>query len=135
MDGEFVIKGGRLIDGSGTRSRDADVRVAGGKIVEIGHALAGDQVLDASGSIVAPGFVDIHTHYDAQVFWDPWLTPSSLQGVTTVVAGHCGLSLAPCRESGRDLVVRTLHFVEDMAPATLAEGVDWSWEDFPTYRR
>jgi N-acyl-D-amino-acid deacylase len=135
MDGEFVIKGGRLLDGSGTPGRDADVRVGGGKIVEIGPALAGDQVLDASGAIVAPGFIDLHTHYDAQVFWDPWLTPSSLHGVTSIIGGHCGLSIAPCREASRDSMVRTLHFVEDMSPETLKLGVDWSWEDYRSYRR
>jgi N-acyl-D-aspartate/D-glutamate deacylase len=135
MDDEFVIKGGRLLDGSGAPGRDADVRVAGGRIVEIGSALAGDQVLDASGAIVAPGFIDLHTHYDAQVFWDPWLTPSSLQGVTSIIGGHCGLSIAPCREASRDSMVRTLHFVEDMSPETLKLGVDWSWEDYGSYRR
>jgi N-acyl-D-aspartate/D-glutamate deacylase len=135
MDGELVIKGGRLLDGSGTPGRDADVRIANGKVVEIGDALAGDQVLDASGAIVAPGFIDLHTHYDAQVFWDPWLTPSSLQGVTSIIGGHCGLSIAPCREASRDSMVRTLHFVEDMSPETLKLGVDWSWEDYGSYRR
>jgi N-acyl-D-aspartate/D-glutamate deacylase len=136
---EIVIAGGTVVDGTGAPARLADVRIADGRIVEIGPGLRagrhGDRVLDAAGALVTPGFVDIHTHYDAQVFWDPWLTPSCFQGVTTVVAGHCGLSLAPCREAGRDLMVRTLHFVEDMSPATLAQGVDWSWEDFPTYRR
>ena len=135
MDGEYVVKGGRLVDGTGGPARAVDVRVAGGRIVAVGRGLAGDRVLDAAGAIVAPGFVDLHTHYDAQVFWDPWLTPSSLQGVTTVVGGHCGLSLAPCREASRDTMVRTLHFVEDMSAETLKLGVDWSWEDYPSYRR
>ena len=112
--------GGRVVDGTGEPARRADVRVADGRIAEIGPGLRGERALDADGAFVAPGFVDIHTHYDAQVFWDPWLTPSSLQGVTTVVAGHCGLSLAPCRGRGATSMVRTLHFVEDMAPATLA---------------
>jgi N-acyl-D-amino-acid deacylase len=132
---ECVIKGGTVVDGTGAAGRAADVRVAGGKIVEIGERLSGDRVLDASGAIVSPGFFDIHTHYDAQVFWDPWLTPSSLQGVTSILAGHCGLSIAPCRAESRPSMTRTLHFVEDMEPETLAEGVDWSWEDYPSYWR
>src|ERR1700682_387912 len=107
---ECVIKGGTVVDGSGGPPRTGDVGGGGGRTVEIGERLSGDRVLDASGSIVAPGFFDIHTHYDAQVFWDPWLTPSSLQGVTSIVAGHCGLSLAPCRAGSRPSMTRTLHF-------------------------
>ncbi len=132
---ELVIRGGMVVDGTGGPARRLDVRVAGGTITELGESLRGDRVLDASGAVVAPGFVDIHTHYDAQVFWDPWLTPSSLQGVTSIVAGHCGLSLAPCRRSSRQTMVGTLHFVEDMEPDALMEGVDWSWEDYPAYRQ
>jgi N-acyl-D-amino-acid deacylase len=135
MSDECVIRGGTVVDGSGGPARVADVAVAGGKIVEIGERLSGGRVLDASGSIVAPGFFDIHTHYDAQVFWDPWLTPSSTQGVTSILAGHCGLSLAPCRVESRPSMTRTLHFVEDMEPEALAEGVDWSWEDYASYWR
>jgi N-acyl-D-aspartate/D-glutamate deacylase len=135
MDGDYVIKGGRVLDGSGGPARDVDVRIAAGKVVEVGPNLRGDEVLDAAGAFVAPGFIDLHTHYDAQVFWDPWLTPSSLQGVTSIIGGHCGLSIAPCREASRDTMVRTLHFVEDMSPETLKLGVDWSWEDYPSYRR
>ena len=81
-----------------------------------------------------PGFIDIHTHYDAQVFWDPWLTPSNSQGVTSVVGGNCGLSLAPCHPSERDTLVNTLQFVEDMDPGVLHHGVDWSWETYGEYR-
>jgi N-acyl-D-aspartate/D-glutamate deacylase len=135
MADDLVIKGGTVVDGTGGPSRPLDVRIAGGNVAELGRNLTGDRVLDASGAIVAPGFVDIHTHYDAQVFWDPWLTPSSLQGVTTIIAGHCGLSLAPCLPSRRQTMVRTLHFVEDMEPEALIEGVEWSWEDYPSYRR
>ena len=134
MAGDIVIKGGEVLDGRGTSARDADVRIVDGTVAEIGANLSGDRVLDASGAYVTPGFVDIHTHYDAQVFWDPWLTPSSLQGATSIIGGHCGLSLAPCREALRDTMVRTLHFVEDMSPETLKIGVDWSWEDYASYR-
>ena len=84
--------------------------------------------------MVAPGFIDIHTHYDAQVFWDPWLTPSSFHGVTTVIAGNCGFSIAPVRPDGVELLARTLQHVEDMSFDTLAVGVPWSeFETFPQY--
>ena len=95
--------------------------------------LRGDRELDASGCAVAPGFIDIHTHYDAQVFWDPALRPSSSHGVTTVVAGNCGFSIAPTRSDHRDLIVGTLENVEDMDPATLIAGIAWEFETFPEY--
>src|SRR5262245_35608012 len=97
MSAELVIRGGTVVDGTGATSRRADVTVTGGRIVAIGPNLEGDTELDAGECIVAPGFVDIHTHYDAQVFWDPELRPSSYQGVTTVVAGNCGFTIAPTR--------------------------------------
>jgi N-acyl-D-amino-acid deacylase len=90
MSEDYVIKGGTIADGTGGPLRQADVRVVDGVIAEIGEGLDGGTRLDASGAIVAPGFIDIHTHYDAQVFWDPWLTPSNSQGVTSVVGGNCG---------------------------------------------
>jgi N-acyl-D-aspartate/D-glutamate deacylase len=135
MSAEYVFRGGQVVDGTGAPARAADLRVVDGKIAEFGARLSGDRVLDAEGCLVTPGFVDLHTHYDAQVFWDPWLTPSSLQGVTSIIAGHCGLSIAPCREASRDSMVRTLHFVEDMSAETLSVGVDWSWEDYASYRQ
>ena len=104
-----------------------------GMISEIGPGLAGDRVLDAAGHAVTPGFVDIHSHYDAQVFWDPALTPSSFHGVTTVIAGNCGFSIAPCRPEHRDLLARTLMHVEDMDIDTLAAGIPWDFETFPEY--
>ena len=97
MANQLVIKGGTLYDGSGAPGVRADVGIAGGRITEIGPGLDGDRVLDAGDCVVAPGFIDIHTHYDAQVFWDPALTPSCFHGVTTVVAGNCGFSIAPTR--------------------------------------
>jgi len=130
---ELVIRGGTVHDGSGAPGRAADVRVVDGKIVEIGRELRGDDVLDASGCVVAPGFIDIHTHYDAQVFWDPALRPSSYHGVTTVVAGNCGFTLAPTRAEHHEVIVRTLENVEDMDPATLTEGIVWQFETFPQY--
>ena len=105
-----------------------------GRIAEIGPGLSGSRVLDATGQIVAPGFIDIHTHYDAQVFWDPSLTPSSFHGVTTVVAGNCGFSIAPVRPEGVGLLARTLQHVEDMSFDTLSAGVPWDeFETFPQY--
>ncbi|MGO8871282.1 MAG: N-acyl-D-amino-acid deacylase family protein [Acidimicrobiales bacterium] len=134
MDGDIVIRGGTLVDGSGAPAREADVAVRAGRIVAIGDALAGATELDASGQVIAPGFIDIHSHYDAQVFWDPDLSPSSFHGVTTVVAGNCGFSIAPTRPDGVDLLVRTLQHVEDMSFDTLIAGVPWDeFETFPQY--
>ena len=95
--------------------------------------LDGDRVLDAGDCVVAPGFIDIHTHYDAQVFWDPALTPSCFHGVTTVVAGNCGFSIAPTRAEHQELIARTLENVEDMDVATLAAGIPWDFATFPEY--
>jgi N-acyl-D-amino-acid deacylase len=112
----------------------ADVAISDGRIVAIGSGLRGSRVLDASGQVVAPGFIDIHTHYDAQVFWDPSLTPSSFHGVTTVVAGNCGFSIAPVLPAGVALLARTLQHVEDMSFDTLSVGVPWDeFETFPEY--
>jgi len=114
--------------------RVTDVVIRDGKISAIGERLSGAAELDASGQVVAPGFIDIHTHYDAQVFWDPDLTPSSHHGVTTVIAGNCGFSVAPTRPEGVDLLVRTLQHVEDMSRDTLMAGVPWDeFETFPQY--
>ena len=107
MPTDIVIRGGTVYDGSGTAGRVADVAIADGVIQEIGPNLVGERELDASGCAVAPGFIDIHTHYDAQVFWDPALTPSCWHGVTTVISGNCGFSLAPCRPEHRGLMART----------------------------
>src|SRR3984893_15170780 len=130
---DLVIRGGTVIDGSGAPGVRADVALDAGKITAIGTGLAGDRELDATGHIVAPGFIDIHTHYDAQVFWDPALTPSCFHGVTTVVAGNCGFSIAPTRPEHRDLIARTLENVEDMDVAALAAGIPWDFETFPEY--
>jgi N-acyl-D-amino-acid deacylase len=134
MAAELVIRGGMVVDGTGAPGRPADVAVREGRIVEVGDGLDGDRVLDASGHVVAPGFIDIHTHYDAQVFWDPDLTPSSFHGVTTVIAGNCGFSIAPIRPDGVGILARTLQHVEDMSFDTLAAGVPWDeFETFPQY--
>jgi N-acyl-D-aspartate/D-glutamate deacylase len=133
-DPTIVIRGGTVVDGTGAPGRIADVRIEGGVITDVGTGLDGDRVLDAGGHIVSPGFIDIHTHYDAQVFWDPALTPSCWHGVTSVVAGNCGFSIAPVRPEHRELLVRTLQHVEDMAPDTLFAGVPWDdFQTFPEY--
>jgi N-acyl-D-amino-acid deacylase len=132
----ILIRGGTVVDGTGTPGVAADVRIEGDRVVDVGPGLSADgvdRVLDATGCIVAPGFIDIHTHYDAQVFWDPSLTPSSFHGVTTVVAGNCGFSIAPTRPEHRDLIARTLENVEDMDVAALAAGVPWDFASFPEY--
>ncbi|MDG2114004.1 MAG: amidohydrolase family protein [Actinomycetota bacterium] len=132
-EGTTVIRGGTVVDGTGSPGRRADVAVADGRIVDIGQNLTGDVILDAEGCVVAPGFIDIHTHYDAQVFWDPAFTPSCYHGVTTVVLGNCGFSLAPIRETDVELMAHTMEKVEDMSPATLLDGVPWDFETFPEY--
>jgi N-acyl-D-aspartate/D-glutamate deacylase len=133
MSDDFVVRGGTVIDGSGGPAVVADVAVRDGVISGIGTGLTGARELDAAGLVVAPGFIDVHTHYDAQVFWDPALTPSSWHGVTTVVAGNCGFSIAPCRPEHRDLLAHTLQHVEDMDVETLAAGIPWDFETFPEY--
>jgi N-acyl-D-amino-acid deacylase len=133
MPADVVIRSGTVVDGTGAPGRAADVAIEGGVIREIGPNLRGKRELDASGCAVAPGFIDIHTHYDAQVFWDPALRPSSYHGVTTVVAGNCGFAIAPTRPEHHDTIVHTLENVEDMDPATLSAGVVWDFETFPEY--
>ena len=128
-----VIKNGLVVDGTGNPGFKADVLIEGDRVIEIGSNLQGDVVIDASGRVVAPGFIDIHTHYDAQAFWDPALTPSCYHGVTTVVAGNCGFSIAPTKPQDRALIANTMEKVEDMDPATLNAGIPWDFESFPEY--
>src|SRR5436190_17956603 len=133
MAADLVIRGGRVVDGTGAPAFDADVAISDGHITDIGPGLRGSRELDAGGQVVAPGFIDIHTHYDAQVFWDPALTPSCWHGVTTVVSGNCGFSLAPCRPEHRGLMARTLESVEAMSIEALEAGIAWEFETFPDY--
>ncbi|HVX23150.1 MAG TPA: amidohydrolase family protein [Acidimicrobiales bacterium] len=130
-----VIRGGTVFDGTGSPGVRADVAVRDGVIEAIGAVghEDGDRQFDASGCIVSPGFIDIHTHYDAQVCWDPRFTPSSYHGVTTVVLGNCGFSIAPTRSEHRNMIVETLRNVEDMSPETLHAGVRWDFVSFPEY--
>jgi len=136
MEYDLVVRGGTLVDGSGAPGVRGDVAVRGGRIVALGDA-PGDArtTIDADGRVVAPGFLDLHTHYDAQVLWDPLLTISPWHGVTTVVMGNCGFGVAPTRARHRDLVLRTLEKVEGMSLQSLRAGCgdDWGFETFPEY--
>jgi N-acyl-D-amino-acid deacylase len=130
----IVLRGAKVVDGSGTPGRAADVVVDGTKITAVCAPGEGDgEVVDLGGLVLAPGFVDCHTHYDAQVLWDPDLTPSSDHGVTTAVLGNCGFGIAPTRPEHRETIARTLENVEGMALEALVEGIDWSFETFPEY--
>ena len=131
MSNDLVIRGGTVVDGTGAEPRRADVAVTDGRIQAIGPNLDGDTVLDAGDCVVAPGFIDIHTHYDAQVFWDPAVRPSSYLGVTTVIAGNCGFTIAPTRAEHHDVIVKTLENVEDMDAGSLTEGIVWNFRTYP----
>ena len=133
MTAELSIRGGTVVDGTGSPPVRADVGIAAGRVQEVGSTVRGDREIDASGRLVVPGFIDIHTHYDPQVLWDPWLTPSSWHGVTSVVAGNCGYSIAPTRPESRGSILRTLDKVEDMRLSTLEAGVAWDFETYPEY--
>jgi N-acyl-D-amino-acid deacylase len=131
---DLVIRGGTVVDGTGAAARTADVGVDDGRITEVAEGrLAGDQVLDADGLTVIPGVVDIHTHYDGQVTWDPLLTPSCWHGVTTVVMGNCGVGFAPVRPGSQGWLIQLMEGVEDIPGTALSEGIHWSWESFPQY--
>lgn len=131
---DLVVKNGMIVDGSGLPRYRGDVGVKDGKIVEIGRLSgAAREMVDAEGHIVAPGFVDGHTHMDAQIFWDPIGTSSCFQGVTSVVMGNCGFTLAPCREAEADLVFRNLERAEDISRAAMLAGIKWRWETFPEF--
>ena len=134
MAHDLVIRGGTVVDGSGLPRYRADVAIDGDRIAAIGRVKErGREELDAEGHVVAPGFVDLHTHMDAQVCWDPLGTCSSWHGVTSVVMGNCGFTLAPSREGQRELVVRNLERAEDIAAEAMAEGVTWGFETYPEY--
>jgi N-acyl-D-aspartate/D-glutamate deacylase len=132
---DLVIRGGTIVDGTGAPSHTGDVAVDGGRITEVGGRIDGKgaREVDADGLVVAPGWVDIHTHYDGQVTWDPEVSPSSWHGVTTVVMGNCGVGFAPVRADGHDFLIELMEGVEDIPGSALHEGIDWQWESFPQY--
>ncbi len=130
----LVIRGGTVVDGTGGAPYEADVALTGDKIAAIGKGLPrGDQEIDARGKLVMPGFVDIHTHYDAQVTWANQISPSSWNGVTTVLIGNCGVGFAPCLPERRDMLVKLMEGVEDIPEVVLTEGLPWNWQSFPEY--
>ncbi|MGA2837335.1 MAG: amidohydrolase family protein, partial [Acidimicrobiales bacterium] len=134
MAHDLVIRNGTVVDGSGFGSYRADAAITGDRIAEVGRVRdGGRREIDAEGHAVTPGFIDGHTHMDAQVFWDATGSSSCWHGVTSVVMGNCGFTLAPVRSGERQLVVRNLERAEDIDPAALAEGIDWSFETFPQY--
>ena len=134
MAHDLVVRGGRVVDGTGAPARSADVAVSDGRVVEVGRVTgAARRTLDADGLLVTPGFVDIHTHYDGQATWDPRLTPSSWHGVTTVVMGNCGVGFAPVRPGQHEFLIGLMEGVEDIPGAALHEGIQWEWESFPEY--
>lgn len=131
---DLVIRGGTVVDGTGGAPFVADVAVEGDRIVAVGENLgAGREEIDASGKIVTPGFVDIHTHYDGQATWDQEMAPSSWHGVTTVVMGNCGVGFAPAKPDRHDWLISLMEGVEDIPGTALAEGMSWDWETFPEY--
>ena len=131
---DLIIRGGTLVDGTGAAARVADVAISNGVIAEVGIVTGtGKREIDASGHVVTPGWVDIHTHYDGQVTWDPLITPSCWHGVTTVVMGNCGVGFAPARPDKHDWLIELMEGVEDIPGAALAEGIKWGWETFPEY--
>jgi N-acyl-D-aspartate/D-glutamate deacylase len=134
IDHDVVVRGGTVVDGTGAAARVADVAIDDGIVTIVGDVPArGREELDADGLLVTPGWVDVHTHYDGQVTWDPLLTPSSWQGVTTVVMGNCGVGFAPVRPDRHDFLIRLMEGVEDIPGTALHEGISWGWESFPEY--
>jgi N-acyl-D-aspartate/D-glutamate deacylase len=131
---DVVIRGGTVVDGSGSAPATADVAIAGGRIAAVGQALGpARRELDADGLLVTPGFVDVHTHYDGQALWDPLLAPSCLHGVTTVVMGNCGVGFAPVHTSEHRRLIELMEGVEDIPADVLDTGIPWGWETFPEY--
>jgi N-acyl-D-amino-acid deacylase len=131
---DLVIRGGTIVDGTGAARREGDVAIDGDRIAAVGPAAGrGRREIDARGLLVTPGWVDIHSHYDGQVRWDPYLTPSCWHGVTTVVMGNCGVGFAPARPDRHAWLIGLMEGVEDIPGPTLAAGLAWAWETFPEY--
>ena len=131
---DLVIKGAVLVDGMGNPATEGEVAVSGGKIAALGENVGeGLDTFDAEGLTLAPGIIDLHTHFDAQLTWDPYATPSNRLGVTTVVIGNCGFTIAPCKPRDRDRILKNLTHVEGMSLEAMVEGIDWDFETFPDY--
>jgi N-acyl-D-amino-acid deacylase len=131
---DIVIRNSTIVDGTGAEGFIGDVAISGDKIMRVGKvADRGSEEVDATGLLLTPGFVDIHTHYDGQAIWENRITPSSQHGVTTVVMGSCGVGFAPCRARDRDKLIDLMEGVEDIPESVMAEGLIWDWESFPDY--
>ena len=131
---DIVIRNGTIVDGSGEKAFVGNIAIDGNRITAIGKVDSkGKKEIDASGKVVTPGWVDIHTHYDGQVCWDPYLTPSSWHGVTTVVMGNCGVGFAPVKPGSEEYLIQLMEGVEDIPGTALHEGIDWNWETFPEF--
>ena len=131
---DLIIRNGNIVDGSGKKPFLGDIAIDEGKITKVGEVInSGKKEIDANGNLVSPGWVDIHTHYDGQVCWDPYLTPSSWHGVTTVVMGNCGVGFAPVKPGDENFLIQLMEGVEDIPGTALHEGIDWEWETFPEF--
>jgi len=132
---DLIIRRGTIVDGTGSPPYVADIAITGKVITEVGEKITsqGCREYDAHGLIVTPGWVDIHTHFDGQVTWDPWLTPSSAGGVTTCIMGNCGVGFAPCQKERRDFLINLVEAIEDVPGTALHEGMKWEWETFEDY--
>ena len=130
----LVIRGGVIVDGMGGDPYEADLAIRDGRILAVGGVIPkGDAEIDARGKLVTPGFIDVHTHYDAQATWSERMTPSSWNGVTTVLMGNCGVGFAPCHEHQRVMLVELMEGVEDIPEVVLTEGLPWNWRSFPEF--
>ena len=130
----LVIRNGTIVDGRGGDPYEADLAVADGRIAAIGGSIPkGAEEIDARGKLVTPGFVDVHTHYDAQVTWSERLSPSSWNGATTVLLGNCGVGFAPCHDDQHDMLINLMEGVEDIPEVVMTAGLPWNWHSFPDY--
>ena len=137
MTYDLTIRNGTIVDGLGGEPYVGDVAVADGVISAVGavNGAGATREIDATGLLVTPGFVDLHTHYDGQSIWSERLTPSSAHGVTTVVMGNCGVGFAPCRQDDHDVLVDVMAGVEDIPGVVMTDGLPWNWETFPEYMK
>ena len=132
---DLVIRNGLIVDGSGKKPYFGDIAIDNENILLVSSSIRekGKEEIDAEGKLVTPGWVDIHTHYDGQVCWDPYLTPSSWHGVTTAVMGNCGVGFAPVRPGEENFLIQLMEGVEDIPGSALHEGIEWGWETFPEF--